>query len=295
MSFLGALVGGVGSLLGGMFQGQGAQKGGKMSAKATLKANAMNLKYQKQFAKQGIRWRVRDAKKAGLHPLAALGAQTASFSPSFVGATQAGEGVAQSAAAMGQGISRAAQALGDVDDRSAAYLSKLQALQLDNMGLQNAALASQIAQMQQPGQPPAAPPAVSNRYLIDGQGQTTKGASTLVEDQSLKRVVSNPERLSQEPAAVTDTGFLKTSTGWAPVKSTDATARLEDDMLGNVQHFVRNRIVQPLWDLKSGAPFKAPPGKIWAFDHLRGEYFLRDAGTTKRGPFRQTNSSGGGW
>ena len=38
----------------------------------------------KQFAKRGIQWRVHDAKKAGLHPLAALGAQTTSFSPSFV-------------------------------------------------------------------------------------------------------------------------------------------------------------------------------------------------------------------
>nr|QJB20547.1 MAG: DNA pilot protein [Microvirus sp.] len=295
MSFLGALVGGVGSLLGGIFQGQGAQKGGKMSAKATLKANQQNLKYQKQFAQRGIRWRVRDAKRAGIHPLAALGAQTTAFSPSFVGATQAGEGVAQSAAAMGQGISRAAQAFGDVDDRQTDFLAKLQALQLDNMGLQNAALASQIAQINQAGQPPAAPPAVADRYLINGQGQTVGGATTLVEDQPLKRVVADPNLPSQEPGAVTDVGFLRTRTGWAPVKSTDASQRLEDDMLGNIQHFVRNRIVQPLWSLKEGAPFKAPPGKVWAFDHVRGEYFLRDGGTTSRGPYRQTDMSGGGW
>lgn len=37
--------------------------------------------HQEEFAKKGIRWRVADAKAAGLHPLAALGAAGASFSP----------------------------------------------------------------------------------------------------------------------------------------------------------------------------------------------------------------------
>ena len=40
-----------------------------------------NIKYQKQFAQHGIRWKVEDAKAAGLHPLYALGANTHSFTP----------------------------------------------------------------------------------------------------------------------------------------------------------------------------------------------------------------------
>lgn len=36
---------------------------------------------QKEFAKKGIQWRAEDARKAGIHPLAALGAQTAQYSP----------------------------------------------------------------------------------------------------------------------------------------------------------------------------------------------------------------------
>lgn len=35
---------------------------------------------QREFAQHGIRWRVRDARKAGLHPLAALGASGAAYS-----------------------------------------------------------------------------------------------------------------------------------------------------------------------------------------------------------------------
>lgn len=44
-----------------------------------------NMDLQREFAQFGIRWKVEDAKKAGLHPLAALGANTMSFTPSFVG------------------------------------------------------------------------------------------------------------------------------------------------------------------------------------------------------------------
>jgi len=61
------------------------------------------IKAQKQFAKKGIQWRVKDAKAAGLHPLYALGAQIPSFSP-VMDAT--GSHLAQ----MGQDISRARKA-----------------------------------------------------------------------------------------------------------------------------------------------------------------------------------------
>lgn len=279
MSLLGAIagpvIGAVGSIFGGAQAKSGAVRGGKIAAKATLKAGRMNARMQKLFAQQGIRWRVKDAKKAGLHPLAALGAQTTSFAPSFVGATQAGQGIADGAAAMGQGIQRATAAFGDIGERieNQAYMAQLQKLQLENMALQNQALGSQIAIMNQPGNPPAAP-SVANRYLIDGQGQSVKGP--LVQDEALKRVAGDPARLSQEAGAVTDTGFLRTRTGWAPTRSADAAERLEDDVLGSIQHFVRNRIVQPLMDLNEGAPFPAPKGKYWGFNHITGEYILRD-------------------
>lgn len=39
------------------------------------------MAYQKELAQNQIQWRVEDAKKAGLHPLAALGISSASYSP----------------------------------------------------------------------------------------------------------------------------------------------------------------------------------------------------------------------
>lgn len=58
--------------------------GGNAQAAATSSANKSNIKYQKEFAQHGIQWKVADAKAAGIHPLAALGANTISFNPSVV-------------------------------------------------------------------------------------------------------------------------------------------------------------------------------------------------------------------
>lgn len=44
--------------------------------------NKENLELQREFAQHGIQWKVNDAISAGIHPLAALGADTMSFTPS---------------------------------------------------------------------------------------------------------------------------------------------------------------------------------------------------------------------
>jgi len=62
----GAIIGGVATL------GAGA-----MGARSARKQSEM----QKQFAKKGVSWRVADAKRAGIHPLYALGANLPQYSP----------------------------------------------------------------------------------------------------------------------------------------------------------------------------------------------------------------------
>lgn len=59
-------------------------------------ANAQNNATQREFAQNGIQWKVEDAKKAGIHPLYALGASTASPSFAFqpTGSVQADFGAA---------------------------------------------------------------------------------------------------------------------------------------------------------------------------------------------------------
>lgn len=93
----GAAIGAVGSLIGGAINNHNA------NAQA-----ALQYQHQKEFAQNGVRWKVADAQAAGIHPLAALGAQTFSYNPVAVGSSDGG--VSEALGRMGQGISRAVQA-----------------------------------------------------------------------------------------------------------------------------------------------------------------------------------------
>lgn len=240
--------------------------GGIVSSNAQKDANAKNIALQKEFAKNGIQWKVEDAKKAGIHPLAALGAQTMSFSPISVGADPLGSALASS----GQDVSRAINSTRSAGDRADAYTKTVQDLNLRRMGLENDLLASQIAKINQAGIPPAIPKA-TDRYLLEGQGNTP-----LVDDNPMKRQMSSPGQPSIEAGAVPDTGFARTPTGWAPVMSADVQQRLEEDFLGGIAWNVRNRLM-PMLDKHGGNPPNAipkNPGEYWIYDPVMQEYRL---------------------
>lgn len=61
-----------------------------ISADSNRSASNRNADLQREFAQHGISWKVADAKRAGVHPLAALGAQTQSASPVYVGGNDSG-------------------------------------------------------------------------------------------------------------------------------------------------------------------------------------------------------------
>ena len=103
----GSTIDAVGSLIGGNKAQQNAEK-----------KQQFNYQAQKEFAQNGIRWRVADAKAAGIHPLYALGASTNSYSP--VSGYAGDNGISQAASEFGQGISRAVQAKMTRDEREAA-------------------------------------------------------------------------------------------------------------------------------------------------------------------------------
>lgn len=238
-------------------------------------ANA-NIALQKQFAQNGIQWKVADANKAGIHPLYALGAQTHSFSPVHTG-------VGENLAAAGQSFGRAADAYADRDNRLDGFAKASQALQLERGQLENQLLKAQIASanatLTQPGTPPA-PASQNTRYLIPGQGQAK---TTLVQDKPMERVVSAPERPHQEPGAIPEVGFQKTRTGgYAVTPSSDAKQRMEDDLLSELAWAVRNRLGPMLGGKNLDPPFKAPAGQRWIFDPLNQEYRLVPSVKPKR-------------
>lgn len=156
MSILGGLIGAGTSLLGGLLGANEAKK---------------NRALQKEAMYNGIQIKVKDAEKAGVHPLYALGAST--FSP-----TPIMSGLPEAVGNAGQDISRAVSAAQDGRERASVYSKTLQSLQLERGSLENELLRSQIRKLNAPGSPPVSPgPGDGN--VIDGQGDTRAPVSAL--------------------------------------------------------------------------------------------------------------------
>lgn len=226
---------------------------------------AENRQLQLDFAANAIKWKVNDAKAAGIHPLYALGANTPTYTPVSVplsSTNHMGAGIA----AAGQDISRAINTTRSAGERTDAFSKTVQDLTLQKMGLENQLLSSQIAKLNQTPNPPMP---IDQRYLIPGQGQTASGP--LVENKPLERTPSAPGIPHQEPGAVTDVGFARTpSGGYMPVPSKDVKERIEDNLVQEVAHMIRNNIM-PMIGVKSPPPVALPkdsPG--WVYDPIRG-------------------------
>lgn len=95
---------------------------------------------QREFAQNQIQWKVADAKKAGIHPLYALGAPTMSYSPVSVGG-------GLEMPDMGQDISRAMNAGMPKEGQLSSFDAAVQDLQLKKFGLENELLAAQIRRL----------------------------------------------------------------------------------------------------------------------------------------------------
>lgn len=149
LPLIGAAIGAGASLLGSWFSSKSAEE----NRESQERMAAQNIALQKEFAQSGVQWKVQDALKAGVHPLAALGAQTVGFSPVQVGGfgdTSMGKGLAEA----GQHIGRALSAAGTAKERD-ALTGTTAALALENQQLQNEFLRSRIALTRSQIGPPA--------------------------------------------------------------------------------------------------------------------------------------------
>lgn len=107
-----------------------------------------NRDMQREFAQNGISWKVADANRAGIHPLYALGAPT--MSPSVSSFSPMGEALSRT----GQDVSRAMNATRSVEQRDDAYSKTVQDMSLTRMGLENDLLASKIQRLKVNSNPP---------------------------------------------------------------------------------------------------------------------------------------------
>jgi len=236
--------------------------GGLISGNRQDKIAKQNIQLQKDFAQQGIRWKVEDAKAAGLHPLAALGAQTHSFSPISVGGNDIGTGLA----AAGQDISRGINATRTAGERLDAYGKTIQDLNIQRMGLENQLLGAQIAKINQAGSPPPMP-TPGDRMLIEGQGN-----SPLVKVEPLEQTSVAPGQPSMEAGANPEAGYARTRHGWTPVRSKAFQDRSEEDLLASIQWSIRNRLAPALGQYYPPQNVPMDKGDYWHYNPITGEY-----------------------
>lgn len=247
----------IGDAIGGIMGAAGSVVGGLLGNQAAAQASEHNYKAQKEFAQQGIRWRVADAKAAGLHPLAALGAQTPSYTPSaFVGDTS---WMGDAASQLGQGIGRAAEAKmtakerereRDIADQSVAlsldtkrlqneYLQTQISAQKQDMALQLARSAAMAVRTQQAV--PEMPDLGGDTGVIPGQSQAYPTGKTAVE------VSKVPTTLRGDPSTQAgtppDARLYRTSFGYT-VLPNDSTGDVLDAIPGaGLQWAIRNNLL----------------------------------------------------
>lgn len=106
--FWGGLMGAGSSIFGGLW-------GSNTQEKLTQK----QINLQREFAQHGIQWRVEDAKRAGIHPAAALGAFPTSYNPIVME-----DPLGRSISDAGQDISGAVSRMQSADDRLSTRLSQ---------------------------------------------------------------------------------------------------------------------------------------------------------------------------
>lgn len=187
---------------------------------STRQVNAANADLQREFAQQGIRWRVEDAKAAGLHPLAALGVQPFNPTASYVGG---GNSTSERWANAGNGIARAVSAGSTAMERLSERLleSQIKGQEIDNAFRASELARTTGAQMNPPF------PGRPGILVKPSEITTTRPGDRATE-------LAGPA-----PAVKEFINRDGTVTSWP---SKDARDSIEDSIIYEMEHFIKNRI-----------------------------------------------------
>lgn len=263
-------------LIGGFMGAREADK----TRDAQIAMNERNIQKQEEFAREGISWRVADAKRAGIHPIYALGGQGASFSPVSANFS-ADTSMANAMAGAGQDIGSAINKTRTESQRIDAFTKTSQALQLENQSLQNEALRTEIASKAARLRQTQGPPMAGDPYLIPGQTQSGVTQSN-IKEQPMERVIANPWMKHAEPGAITDVSHIRTSGGLYPAPSKDTKERIEDNFWHETAHFIRNNLLPSISPAFNDPPTVGlKPGHVWVYDPIYGYKQIRDTKTNR--------------
>lgn len=270
MTIGGAVAGGAGGIIGGIMDSQAEDRRLQKAHDFEGGQADRNIALQREFAQNGIRWKVEDAKAAGIHPLYALGANTHSFSPVSVGSgpigrSSVGGSIARGLGGMGQDISRALAATQTEDERRIAKANvTLAEANAKNAQLENEVKQIQLNKLNNVG--PALPSAYDGSKFLNGsQGD----ANSLVKLKPVQRNMSEKGTPYSEAGDQPGVTWERTPHGLSPVIPQAMSESFENDFLGGASWQWRNRVL-PLTGDRSGAPAskRLPPGYEWEFHGL---------------------------
>lgn len=188
-------------IIGAAIAGGASLLGGKKSSDEASQINAAQLAFareqmafQREMAQHGVRWRVEDAKAAGLHPLHAMGGILPSASPVSVDFRTSGAGQAISEA--GQSIGRAVAAQMTPAEREAQAMQlKLGEAQLAESDARRVYYLSEAARTLGAGQVGAPFPVVDEAVapsVIPGQVQVQAPVFPAVKEDDRSVIAGEP-------------------------------------------------------------------------------------------------------
>lgn len=295
--------------LGSVISAGASLVGGAMSAAASKKIAKMQIAAQKEFAQNGIQWRTADAKAAGLHPLYAIGASGATYTPVSQDSSAMGNAVADAGAYLGkavdQAISKADRKALEQENLEYARLMREGNLELMRQNIRGKKLDNDFNEQQmvnslraQGSANPARPLVVStpmgefNVNNPDKKRYTAKvagnGATALagVDLQPAKVVMSSPGNPAQTAGANSDYSLVRTENGYTKVPSEQFANFTDDDVVSKVAWNLRNSIGDRVGNLPRDLdvryyplPKDVPLGfDTWRFHRIRGEWLPYDRG-----------------
>lgn len=233
-----------------------AAAGNLLGAAASHDSAREDRSFQKEFAQSGIQWKADDARAAGIHPLYAMGAQGASFTPVGDG------GVGNQLADLGQNVGRAIDARQTREERK--YSAQMKSHALEKARLQNELLKSQITNINASGGPPG-PSDLPN--FMGGQSQS----GTKIRRVPKEVTEFNANIPSDEAGWVPDQSYTRSKDGLVPMIPEKAAESMESDPLGAIDWYLRNKIAPMFMRTQGPDPeeHKLPEGLKWVYHPLK--------------------------
>lgn len=242
----GAVIGG----LAGGFMG-GGNDGKKMQREAWDR--------QEMWMQNQLGWRVQDAVRAGIHPLAAIGSNLSPPTPATVIGDSGAGNLGVDLAEMGQGVSRAISAGMGSD---AKFQTTMRALQIERGELENAQLRFNLQQMHsQAGNPPGLVVSPENQpigYASGTRGHFSpenypvsvqqvaplEGQKGPVVVKPVEQPANIPGHPSIEAGNVPGTRYIRHTDGWQPMPGKESGLNdLELDNPYAFEFWLKNRVL----------------------------------------------------